>query len=410
MRKLLLAGVVLLAGCTGGETPAPSPSPATSPAPVSTAAPLRLAPQPLWSGTLRDKGLPYRGVMRVSLVGDGLLIAADGRESAYGLADARTGELRWSVKHAAARNTARSILTGDPDGDWTLVANYASKKGDETTQGILGYSGTDGTVRWQIPLARHRDADTEKFEVRLGAADGDTFWAAVDTGVGKEITETRMEAWDVASRRKLWTVDGAQPVAVAGDIVLGTRPVVPHALAKRGVGFVSAHDRRTGKKIWDLNGRSEHSDVGFAGNGLIVAPLWDTSFALPGQDGTAILELATGAELGREEVAITDCKVYGDRPICWMYGPQFTFAEIAPDGTRTPVPGGKQCDRFLPWRELYVCSHSGDGESSQPVDRTGALAGPAIPGDVHATSDRLVVVATGPVTGERTFAVHETVS
>ncbi len=292
-----VGAVVAIFITTGGEDdPAPK---ATRPAP--TARPLELTTMP-WSpsvepGTtpqLRDDTVLFEDLHN----GDGDF----GDEKRMVLADARTGEHRWTLVdelRGGGRvwdSLHRPHLVAHPTGVAVLVQYCVDTcVGNVGSDGIALLSGQDGSVLWQSPTVD----GAEHYTVVWTAADG-TVVVTVQPGAGiylppERVNEVRVLAFDVRTGAKRWETHGVWPVRTAGDVLLGA---VGEAPPRRQSDFtapvadlatVTALDLATGSKLWDFADRARSAQV--------VAVAGDTALLFGHNRVRQVVDVRTGREI-----------------------------------------------------------------------------------------------------------------
>jgi hypothetical protein len=260
----------------------------------------------------------------------------------------------------------------------------------------MGLSGKDGSRRWRIPVQRvHRcSCPSTRIDVMLlGRASVTTVAVeiATDTTAGPETTRT--VAYDVAARRKVWTGCGFQPAAIEGDLVLSERPKLPAKSPDTPPTTLSALDLRTGAVKWDLAGRYRQSGLTYAAGDTLVVNRGDS---------TALVDTATGRELGMSPAKLAGCGRTQAVFACRDTGAQVwddkavTVKRSGDTATVTKVPGSQWCRRIQVWRELLYCDDTSDQpRQSGAIDKAGGVAAARLPGRLEAVNDRFAVFSTG---------------
>jgi PQQ-like domain len=431
---VVLAGGVVLSACTSGPaSPQRSVSPSVSAvagpsvAATSTVPPLRLGDAPLWTRMVRryygatPPPAPVAELDDIRLVGDALLTIGSVPEHRgthrLVVSDAKTGAVRWSVTRGdrvgGGGSTYGFLLSarvvGDPAGDWTIVTTFERKLGGTTVEeGIIGLSGTDGSLRWRIPVQRARRCScpwTRMDVMLLGPASPTTVAVEILTDTTEGQQATRTVAYDVATRLQVWTAPGVHPAAIEGDLLVAERPKLPANITDTPPTTLSALDLRTGAVKWDLTGRYPQSGLTYAAGDTLVVNLGDA---------TAFVDTASGRELGTSQAKLTSC---GRTPT--VFACRDTAAEVGGDKAVTVqrsgdtaamavVPGSQWCWRVQVWQELLYCDDTTDQPyRSGAIDQTGKVATPRLPGRLEAVNDRFAVFSTGSFTHDQgAFAVY----
>ncbi|GEM_PF-4599539 len=427
---LVLAGSVVLSACTPGPAkPQPSPAPSASPsaAATSTVAPLRLGDTPLWTRTVQKyygttpPPAPIAELAEIRLVGDSLLTIGSIPEhrgtDRLVVSDAKTGAVRWSATgydrvgdDGSAYSFLRSArVVGDPAGDWTIVTMFARQlDGTNVEDGIMGLSGKDGSLRWRIPVQQVQRCGcpwTRMDVMLLGPASVSTVAVEIATDTPEAQETTRTVAYDIATRRQVWTAPGVRPVAIEGDLLLAERPKLPAQSIDTPPTTLSALDLRTGTAKWDLTGRYPQSGLTYAAGDTLVVDRGDS---------TALIDTATGRELGTSSAKLASCgraqAVFACRDTGAQVGDDkaVTVRRSGDTATVAKVPGSQWCWRVQVWRELVYCDDTSDQpQRSGAIDQAGGVAAARLPGRLEAVNDGFAVFSTGSFARDHgEFAVY----
>ena len=261
---LLLALVVVLAGCRDDVRPAPTPPPPTPDRPTVA-----------W----RWEAPAGMNVGAPAVLGDDVVVTA-GRQRVVLL---RRGRVRWTVDHVGVRDVAPLI---DADADAVVVP---------TDAGLVALDRATGAVRWRTELG-----DRAATPVRAGGrlvttlwdgglvgldpADGRVHWRVATTfltlapptaagSIAVAGSDTGLVAVDVADGRERWRTDlpsGTGAPAIVGDVVV----VIAGDATARAV------DVRTGTPRWTIP---------------VNGPGSPDAAPTPGGDGDVVVVTATGS-------------------------------------------------------------------------------------------------------------------
>ncbi|SPT50105.1 PQQ enzyme repeat [Actinomadura madurae] len=391
--------------------------------------PVAFSERPLWD----ERKLGMERVAGVGLLGDIALVAGDVPSGGARLAavDPRTGDPRWTVDggyplrggegavaHSGPGYKAELLrgVTGKPvvygqGNDWTALVQYTKGlERRETEVGVAALSGKDGSVRWKHALIRPRagekgEDDRDK-KVRLLSADTRVVLASVEERDG---VDPKTIALDPATGRELWQNADGWAFRISGPVVLGetlgSKPPMDFDERRKGAG-VYALDVRTGRKLWDLEGKFETSHLEAAAGRTAAVHV---SERLPGRtypdDHAVLVDVATGRvtkiSVKTEDGDTTDdlygCADDGATLIACsgLYGRLVT---VRTDGGGEPVatakrPFGEETMAHVVkiWKDrIFV---RGSGTEGTPdryavVDRAANPLGAAPPGEVAAVSER----------------------
>ncbi len=280
----------------GAEPPAgPSSAPEVEPLAVSE--------EPLWGISVGEVGtappppstnaLDLEGLSAVHLAGDTLVYAGETDDGYRVVAvDPATGEERWSEDRESpdgyryTETGVPPISTGEDD-DVLLIPDGPETDHDSVT----AFSVSDGSVLW---------------EEEVGSGDGSTRLAGGDDAVAAvsdhdredgTTVAVRTELRDVADGSILHTKENVEPAGLGGGVVVGREhdvPFEPSDPADDVLGF----DPDSGEEQWRLGDRYEQPKV------LSVD---DASVVLAHARGTAVLDPATGEEIGAAATRVTEC-------------------------------------------------------------------------------------------------------
>ncbi len=418
---LALAAAVALAACTpqpvaAHRSAAPSLTGPSTP-PTSTVVPPRLSSTPLWTDkVLKDYTdgqplVPVTDLAQLLLVGDALLTT--GYEPGHRgtdrivVSDAKTGAMRWSATSddtipGAGGSTFDFLqsarVLGDPAGDWTLVTTFKRKlSGNNYEEGIVGLSGRDGSLRWRIPV-QHASRCTcpwTRLDVMIlgPAAAGTVLVYILTNAVSAGTVATKVIAYDTGTRQQLWSATGISPEAVDGNLLLVTRPTLPAQEDVNTPATLSAVDLRTGTLRWNLADRYPYSRLVFAGGDTVVVER---------KPGTAIVDAATGRELGTTPDTLSGCGRTEAVFACHdnsagIASPNAVVITRGGDSaTVTAVPNSQRCDRVQVWGQLLYCDDAtNEPQYAAAMDAAGAVAIAKLPGRLETASDTVAVFSTG---------------
>lgn len=422
MRRLrpvaVLVGAASVAvACTGGSGRPAGPAPRrTAGAVVAEAPTLRpLAP----GGTPRWR---VKGVRGAALRGDAAILGGADAHGADRLwvVDAATGKVRWSIREFGRLRGGggavwRGREYGSPDtpnvagegGDWGVLVTYfrtacrspiglcplGDGPSDET--GLAFLSGKDGSVRWRTPLVPSRTGPAARSANRLRGSlavnDDGIALATVVSGTDARIGEMRLIAVDAATGRRLWVRSGVQPTLIGGGTVLGRVAAGAGRAIDLSGGSVVALDAATGRTRWDLSAGRPGSIAMLAAGGLaVVRRFAEGAVAGP----PTLVDLASGREVARLPLNVTDCKTDGRSLIACgvIESSHYRLLTIRP-GERTVRTAARDVPASTVagvWQEHVFLDGYGD-DPVREVDRSANLLADRLPGRPAAISDHYAI-------------------
>jgi outer membrane protein assembly factor BamB len=198
-----------------------------------------------------------------TMVGAGFTVFGAPVSGGVVVVDAATGRERWRRTFPVVSAEAGTGFAGGPvlAGE-TIVA----AAGDGS---IYGFDLSTGAIRWRLPPVQRPDGRRQVRDWRALVVAGDLLVAGSASGV--------VSAWDVATRRSLWTF--AHPLGGSTAMRLGSsgrQVFVPHLN-----GLLVAVDARTGQLVWQTGGGEDgFSWVPASARGLVFAGARAGLFAL----------------------------------------------------------------------------------------------------------------------------------
>lgn len=288
-------GIVMRTAAVGAEPSEPTASAGP------TVRPPRIDAAPLWTAgagrtparqPLKDTGLS--ALIGTELAGDVLVYTGREREEDHltrqVVADARTGKVRWSVREGAS-------LGGGIKADFVGVPHIVGKGGDRLSlvgyeapgneHGIAALSLTDGRVRWRKQVL------TGDGYVLLDTADDETFAVHVSSGEQDE-----MAVYATGSQRELWRERDVEAESAGGGLVLAAKTAQGENWSVKHLDVI-AYGAADGKRRWNLAGRYADPELLYDGGGKTVV--------VGTAEGGAVLDRATGRELGRTGAPLVRC-------------------------------------------------------------------------------------------------------
>jgi hypothetical protein len=421
-RRWLLAvvavgAVVAIFITTGGEDdPAPE---ATRPAP--TARPLELTTMP-WSPSVEPGTLPQLRDDTVLFVDLHNSDGDFGDERRMVLADARTGEHRWTLVDELRGgglvwdSLHRPHLVAHPTGVAVLVQYcVVTCVGNAGSDGIALLSGQDGSVLWQSPTV-----DGAKHHTIVWTAEDDTVMVTVQPGAGidfppERLNEVRVLAFEVLTGAERWETHGMWPVRTASGVLLGAVGKYPPTRKSdvtaplADLATVTALDLATGSKLWDFADRARSAQV--------VAVAGDTALLFGHNRVRQVVDVRTGREIaefpdvwsaldcaGSLDTTLIACATTDGRAIR-----TFDSADRSTAVSVGDLGGGISLDTV--WRDRILDWRTEDAPYT--FDRAGNRIDTRLPGIIIASSGDLVLTAAADYssgTGRQTeteIAVHQ---